>query len=268
MNKKIENTILCRFLSVFTLISRIPIKTEFTIDFSRADFWIPAISIFTSMAATAGFYLGMFFTGSIDISAGFAILFQYWFFNLFHLDGLMDSADALLPAASKERRFEILKDPRIGTYGFFAGFMALSMRFALLTSGMLDGTSYFRFVFPALLATPLAGRLSAALLARFFKPASDRGLGALMRNFSLPRIMAGTAVALVPLALFSFGSGDWFLFIIAAILVLLSAFSVSQFVGRAYRLKIGGFTGDSLGCAIELSELLFLFLFFAARHWS
>ncbi len=276
MNRNIKNKGLSRFLSVFTLISRIPVKAEFTIDFSRADFWIPAISIFVSMAAAAGFYLGMFFTGSAFVAAGCAILSQYWFFNLFHLDGLLDSADALLPAASKERRLEILKDPRVGTYGFFAGFMALGLRFALLASGMSEGRSYFHFVFPALLTAPIAGRLSAALLARFFKPASDRGLGALMRDFSLPRIAAGTAAALVPLAIFSLGSGagadsgsgGWLLFVTASVILILSALAVALLVGKKYTKEIGGFTGDSLGCAIELGELLFLFLFCAARTWS
>lgn len=276
MNRKIENTFLSRFLSVFTLISRIPVKAEFTIDFSRADFWIPAISIFVSMAATAGFYLGMFFTGSPSVSAGCAILSQYWFFNLFHLDGLIDSADAMLPAASKERRLEILKDPRVGTYGFFAGLMVLGLRFALLTSGMSEGRTYFAFVLPALLSAPIAGRLSAALLARFFKPASERGLGALMRGFSLPRIAAGAALALVPLAMFSLGSGlgaelgsgGGLLLITASGALLVSALAVSLLVGKKYTKEIGGFTGDSLGCAIELGELLFFFLFFTARTWS
>jgi hypothetical protein len=32
---------IARFLSVFSLLSRIPIKRPFDIDFSRADFWIP-----------------------------------------------------------------------------------------------------------------------------------------------------------------------------------------------------------------------------------
>lgn len=272
MNRKIENKCLSRFLSVFTLISRIPVKADFTIDFSRADFWIPAISIFVSIAATASFYLGMFFTGSTFVAAGCAILLQYWFFNLFHLDGLIDSADALLPAVSKERRLEILKDPRVGTYGFFAGFMALSLRFALLASGMSEGRSYFHFVFPALLTAPTAGRLSAVLLVRFSKPASDRGLGALMHDFSLPRIAAGEALALAPLAIFSLGCGlgsaGWLLLITALGILIISALAVALLVGKKYTKEIGGFTGDSLGCAIELGELLFLFLFFAARTWS
>lgn len=276
MNRKIENKLLSRFLSVFTLISRIPVKAEFTIDFSRADFWIPAISVFVSIAATAGFYVGMLFTRSPSVSAGCAILLQYWFFNLFHLDGLIDSADAMVPAASKERRLEILKDPRVGTYGFFAGFMALSLRFALLTSGMSEGRSYYSFILPALLTAPIAGRLSAALLARFFKPASDRGLGALMRDFSLSRIAAGTVLALTPLAIFSLGSGTgadsrsggWLLLVTASGALFVSALAVALIVGKKYTKEIGGFTGDSLGCSIELGELLFLFLFFAARTWS
>jgi Cobalamin-5-phosphate synthase len=111
-----------RFLTIFSLLSRIPIKRSFEIDFSQADFWIPAVSPIVSLAAIGGFAAGMALTRHLGLAITASIALQYFLFNLFHFDGLIDSADALLPAATRERRLEILKDPRIGSYGFSAGY--------------------------------------------------------------------------------------------------------------------------------------------------
>ena len=123
---------MARFLTVFTLLSRIPVGRKFDADFSRSDFWIPAISPFVSLASIAGFAAGMALTGSLILATAASLALQYALFNLFHFDGLVDTADALLPVATREKRLEILKDPRLGTYAFFAGLIVLASKAALL----------------------------------------------------------------------------------------------------------------------------------------
>ena len=48
----------------------------------------------------------------------------------FHLDGLADSADALLSGRSRERKLEILRDSHIGTMGVLAVVALLLLQFA------------------------------------------------------------------------------------------------------------------------------------------
>jgi len=248
-----------RFLTVFTLISRIPVNRRFEADFSRADFWLPALSPLVSLAALAGFGAGMALTGSFFLAALSSLALQYFLFNLFHLDGLVDSADALLPVASRERRLEILKDPRLGTYGFFCGLLVLSARIGAMWILAEEGV-YFSFLAASLLAAPAAGRAAAALIALRLAPARPDGLGSLMKGFSAGRIALGSLFALAPALAFSWVAGSWLLAIVMAACATLAAILAAFAVGRAYRTALGGFTGDALGAAIEIGEALALIL--------
>lgn len=243
-----------RFLTVFTLMSRVPVRRAFEADFSRADFWIPAISPIVSLSAIAGFAAGMALSGSLAIAAAASIAVQYFCFNLFHFDGLVDTADAMLPAAPPERRLEILKDPRVGTYGFFCGALALGLRAGAITS-LAEGGVLFSALVAGLLAAPAAGRLACALVPLASKPAKPTGLGALMGGFSKKRAAAGTALALIPALAWSAAVGGWLLPVLAAASALASGFGAALFVSKVYSSKVGGFTGDALGAAVELGEI-------------
>jgi adenosylcobinamide-GDP ribazoletransferase len=235
------------------------VNRRFEADFSRADFWIPALSPLVSLAALAGFGAGMALTGSFFLAALSSLALQYFLFNLFHLDGLVDSADALLPVASRERRLEILKDPRLGTYGFFCGLLVLSARIGAMRILAEEGV-YFSFLAASLLAAPAAGRVAAALIALRLAPARPDGLGSLMKGFSAARIALGSLVAIAPALAFSWVAGSWLLAIVMAATATLAAILAAFTVGRAYRAALGGFTGDALGAAIEIGELLVLIL--------
>ncbi len=248
-----------RFLSVFTLLSRIPVKRSFDIDFSRADFWLPAMSPLVSIAAIGGFAAGMALTRHLGLAIIASIAVQYFLFNLFHFDGLIDSADALLPAATKEKRLEILKDPRIGSYGFFCGLLALALRAGALAL-LAERGLLFSALAAGFLVAPAAGRCAAALLAWRLKPARPDGLGALMKGFSLRRIIEGSLIGLVPLSAYCLLSGSWPLLIASLSAFALGTTLAALSVGEAYKRTIGGFTGDSLGAAIEWGEIATLLM--------
>jgi len=255
-----------RFLTVFSLLSRIPIKQSFEIDFSRADFWIPALSPFVSIAAISGFAAGMALTRHLGLAITASMAIQYLLFNLFHFDGLIDSADALLPAATKEKRLQILKDPRIGSYGFFCGLLALAVRAGALAL-LAELGILFSALAAGLLTAPAAGRSAAALMAWKLKPARPDGLGALMKDFSLRRVTGGAMTGLLPLAAYCLISGSWPLLIASLAAFALGTTLTALLVGEAYKRSIGGFTGDSLGAAIEWGEIATLLVLAVALRF-
>ena len=53
----------------------------------------------------------------IDISVIFSMIFSVLLTGAFHEDGLADVCDGFGGAFSKERKLEIMKDSRLGTYG-------------------------------------------------------------------------------------------------------------------------------------------------------
>lgn len=69
---------------------------------------------------------------SINISIWLCILFSLLLTGAFHEDGLADTADGLGGGFTRERKLEIMKDSRIGTYGACALIMALIGKFILL----------------------------------------------------------------------------------------------------------------------------------------
>lgn len=248
-----------RFLTAFTLVSRIPVKKRFEADFSRSDFWIPALSPLVSLSAIAGFAVGMAVTGNFLIAVAASTALQYFCFNLFHFDGLIDTADAMLPVADRERRLEILKDPRIGSYGFFCGLLALALRAGAIAL-LAEGGFLFTGLIAGFLVAPLGGRLASVLIPLKLKPARATGLGTLMRGFSPSRIAAGSILAFLPALVYGAFTGGWLLPLLCAVSTFTASVIAAFFVGRTYAKKTGGFTGDALGAAIEIGEIATLLL--------
>jgi adenosylcobinamide-GDP ribazoletransferase len=250
-----------RFFSTLSLTSRIPLKVRFSFDPSRIDFYLPLIGIFPTLLGALVFFLG----GPGFITVVLILLVQYLGFNLFHLDGLADTADAFLGNFDREKRLAILKDSRMGVYGFFACFFLLTLKIYIL----YRLCSWIPRFPAAILAYPLSGRLSAVLVPGMSKPLKSEGLGALVKNARPWRGVTGaliglglwTALVYGGIGLYGFfnGSGvqaplpSFFLFG----LLLLSPLS-SWVLARQYQKHLGGYSGDTLGAAVELGELLHL----------
>jgi adenosylcobinamide-GDP ribazoletransferase len=277
-----------RFLSTLSLVSRIPVKLRFTFDPSRMDFYLPVTGICPALAGLLAFGGLSFLWEEPLITAIGVIIVQYLCFNLFHLDGLMDTADAFLGTGDREKRMSILKDSRIGVYGFFAGFACLALKAAFLSALY---PSIFRF--PALLlAYPLCGRFAASLIPCMTGPANPGGLGALLKDAKPFRSALGFLISiavwvllvrgLLYLALlimpasgyagFSEGLYFWvrwdiFSTIFLGVSLLFTGPLCALFYARLYRKSLGGYTGDALGAAVETAEILYLMAVYSSLLW-
>jgi adenosylcobinamide-GDP ribazoletransferase len=163
-----------------------------------------------------------------------------------HLDGFGDACDGLLATVSPERRLEIMKDPRTGTWAVVGLVLLLLGKWVLLQS-----------VQPALLvAPPVVARWSMGLAVYCFPHARSAGLGVYFRQ-GLGRkelVVAALITAVVVAAL------AWLVHVrlLALLFVpLLTTFAFGRWA--AHRLG-GGLTGDLYGAICELTELLCLAL--------
>ncbi len=166
-----------------------------------------------------------------------------------HEDGLADSADGLGAHVARERRLEILRDPRIGAYGALALIGATLLAWSLLAG--LDGVACLR---AALVAHVLA-RWSLLPPALALAPARPDGAGRLLTPTPLATAI-GSATAIAT-ALIAGGPGPGAIALAAAALVTALTIPV---VGRA----LGGTTGDTLGATAKLVELTALIALVAA----
>jgi len=160
-----------------------------------------------------------------------------------HLDGFADACDGLFAATSPERRLEIMKDPRTGTWAVVGVVMLLMAKFTLI--GQVEPI--------LLLFSPIAGRWAMVIAAVVFSYAGGTGLGAYFRQ-GLTRwqlVHASAFSAAVTTIALSAGQHS--------ALLMLAVPWVTLGVGRwaAGRLG-GGLTGDAYGAVCELIETLFL----------
>jgi adenosylcobinamide-GDP ribazoletransferase len=158
-----------------------------------------------------------------------------------HLDGFGDACDGLLATTTPERRLEIMKDPRVGSWATIGLILLLLGKFIAIGNGGVW----------ALVAAPVAGRWAMTVAAWRFPYARLQGTGSHFRQGLEAREVivasATTAVILAVLAWF-----DWRV-LIALVVAPVSAWAVATFARR--RLG-GGITGDIYGAICELCELL------------
>ncbi|HEX7117846.1 MAG TPA: adenosylcobinamide-GDP ribazoletransferase [Longimicrobiales bacterium] len=161
-----------------------------------------------------------------------------------HEDGLMDSADAAFAPVPRERRLEILEDPRVGAHGATAGALSLLLRFAALAA------------VPAAAPVPaaVAGRWLMTLSLAWWRPARPDGLGA---GFAAGATATGpTLVALGLLAAVAAVVGPART-AAAAAAALVAGLCAAAWLAR----RFGGLTGDAhgaAGIAAETAALLAL----------
>jgi len=161
-----------------------------------------------------------------------------------HEDGLADFADGL-GGASRARRLEIMRDPRLGSFGVIALVLALLARAGALAALVAPAEAGAALVAAAALSRAL---LPAAMLT--LPPARTEGLAAQAGRPHLARVAAAVTIALL-IALLLLPP------LVATIASAAAALAGAAVAWLAVR-RLGGITGDVLGGVQQLAEIGFL----------
>jgi len=168
----------------------------------------------------------------------------------FHEDGLADSADGLFGGHTPERRLEIMKDSRVGTFGALALGLSLLLRVSALAA-ILQGAGAWALTAAVLVAAPWS-RVEGIRILATAPPTRRDGASASVGQpeRSVLPIAYGLSGALA-LLLVTLG-----VLPLAGVLLgfALSALATYWLSRTAIRL-IGGQTGDILGAAQQLGEI-------------
>jgi adenosylcobinamide-GDP ribazoletransferase len=213
------------FLAALALLTALPVRGVFSQEEMRRG-----VGFFPLVGYLLGGVLALASLLPLPPGLEGALLLALWLglTGFLHLDGLLDSADALLGAKPRERRLAILKDPHLGAFAFGVGGLYLLLKWQALVPPppplfllLLPGFARF-LVLPFLNLYPLA----------------REGMAALVRGGPL----LPSLILALPLPL---------LFPLPAFLAVLAAFAVA----RLALSRLGGLTGDVLGAMIALAEL-------------
>ena len=182
----------------------------------------------------------------------------------FHEDGLADVADGLGGSYDRARALDIMKDSRVGAFGAMALVLALLAKVALLALlGSVEGTptgwdeAPFStwYVCAALVAGHVLSRALPLLLIAWLPHVGDTAASKskpladdlTARSLWIAFIWSLMALALVLTALDAIN------------LIVACSFSVFALVwlGRWFKRRLQGFTGDCLGAAQQVCEIAF-----------
>jgi adenosylcobinamide-GDP ribazoletransferase len=164
-----------------------------------------------------------------------------------HEDGLADTADGLGGGRTRERKLDIMRDSRIGTYGTCALILSFGLRWSALAA-IADPWK----VAMALSAAHAAARAGVPAFMWLVPPARPDGLSAAAGRPPTRSV----AIALGLGALFlvcGFGPADA---MIGLILLALTGLVLARLATR----HIGGQTGDILGALEQIGEISILLL--------
>ena len=200
--------------------------------------WFPVVGAMIG-AAGGGVYVAARHGLPPTVASALAIACGLLITGAFHNDGLADMADAFGGGWTKERRMEILKDSRHGTYGVVSLVIVLIIQVASLAS--LSG----RHGLLVLIAAEALARAGAIALMALMTPVRADGLAAsstrsVSRLAIVIGIVSGVVITVASIGWWSIGA-------LGAVVVGVGA------VGSLAQRKIGGVVGDVLGAAEQVA---------------
>lgn len=167
-----------------------------------------------------------------------------------HLDGLADVCDGLAARGGRERFLAVMKDSQVGAVGAVGLVLGLLLKWQALVA-VPDG-----YKWQALLLFPALARFGQVLTLTGASHARQDGLGAafVLGAGGGPLILAFATAAGACGGLLGIKGG-----------VALAAVCLLTAGGRLFfQRRLGGVTGDTVGCISELNEILALMVLSAA----
>jgi adenosylcobinamide-GDP ribazoletransferase len=229
-------------------LTRLPIPltaSESSNDLAQASWAFPIAGIVVGLIGALTYVLAYKFGLRPWPSAVLSLTATLIITGCLHEDGLADTADGFGGGATRERKLEIMRDSRIGTYGVCALMLSI-----LIRAGALASLADPRAVAFALIAAHGAARASLPFLMALAPPARSDGLSHAAGKPAQDRLLIAGALGVLILVVFL-----GLLPGLIALLLLAAAIGLMVWLCSA---QIGGQTGDVLGALEQVGEIVVL----------
>lgn len=212
--------------------------------------WLPFIGL---LMGTVLACLVLLFTTVAPVSTLFLVILlvvaTIAFTGGIHLDGQVDLSDAYFSYGDKEKRLEILDDPRTGAFGAISLMCLLLLKIGVIYEALQHGSTA---LLPYFICIPMLARMAILLYFLTMKPSKEKGLAAYFKKTVEPVLLKwlvavyvmGLLAAVIWLQL----TGLAVLFVIIAIIVVIYRHWTTK--------NFGGMSGDLLGALCEGTELV------------
>lgn len=240
----------------FSMYSNIPVK-----DFKwKQEDMLYVMDFFPLVGALIGAIEYVLFRLTYAIGIGSAGFFLPVLFAVLpvivsggiHMDGFIDTVDAMLSHRDRARRLEIMQDPHVGGLGVMGAviyFFLLAGSFSACYVG--PGNLTLQAFGSAALGFVLARCISGLSLVTS-NSARGTGLAYTFQKYSDAKNVRDTlTIEAVVTAILMIGFGRW-----TGVLVLLVNLLFIFWFRRTIKAPLGGITGDTCGFLSSMSELL------------
>ncbi|MCK1389325.1 adenosylcobinamide-GDP ribazoletransferase [Bradyrhizobium sp. 1] len=212
---------------------------------ARATWALPVAGLLVGLAGALIYKIAIRFGLTPNLAALLALATTALITGALHEDGLADTADGLGGGRTRDRKLEIMRDSRIGTYGVCALILSFGLRWSALAAIANPWA-----VTLALCAAHAAARAGVPAFMSLVPPARPDGLSA--SAGAPPGRSVAVAFGLGTLALaLALGPGKA---LVGLILLSLAGLLLARLAIR----QIGGQTGDILGALEQTGEILIL----------
>ncbi len=201
---------------------------------SATAFWLASLILPLSIAVILAMIASVLITGA------------------FHEDGLADTWDGFGGGWSTEQKLTIMKDSRLGTYGALALMLALLLKFQLLVE--LASTAALFHPLPNIVTALLVAHCLSRVLAvslifdqRYVRDIDSSKVKPMTEQQSPTELIILLVSALLPLFLLP---------IILSTTLIITLCFLRLGIVKWYQAQLGGYTGDLLGQAQQLAELV------------
>jgi adenosylcobinamide-GDP ribazoletransferase len=169
-----------------------------------------------------------------------------------HLDGLADVFDGFGARGGRERFIAVMKDSSTGAIGVVALVLGLGLKYQAILH-LPAGAQY-----SGIIIFPAVARFAQVLTTVGSRRARDDGLGA--------QFISSAGVKEVLIAAATILTAAFFLLDVAGIISCLVVASFAWLSRRYFHRRLGGITGDIIGCTSELAEILTLLTIIICRN--
>ncbi|MEM4391358.1 MAG: adenosylcobinamide-GDP ribazoletransferase [Candidatus Nitrosotenuis sp.] len=235
--------------SVFSFLTIIPAGNSDLQTVARHMYLFPIIGVAIGLVVGGTAYGLSFFLEPLVVAllaaASLALIT-----GIHHTDGLADFADGLMARGTRERKWQIMRDPSVGTAGI--------VTIVLYVAGIVIALSSIRGLdlFVAIVASEIIAKFSMVLLASVGPSAWDGSNTKFVDSMKdKKRLALAAAITLILLVIVQ--NGTAFVALGAAIAIALVIVAVS-------RRSFGGISGDIMGATNEMTRLASLLVFASA----
>ncbi|MCK1400723.1 adenosylcobinamide-GDP ribazoletransferase [Bradyrhizobium sp. 4] len=212
---------------------------------ARATWALPVAGLAVGLTGALVYAIASRFGLTSSLAALLALAATALVTGALHEDGLADTADGLGGGRTRERKLEIMRDSRIGTYGVCALILSFGLRWSALAAIANPWA-----VALALCAAHTAARAGLPAFMSQVAPARPDGLSASAGSPPGRSVAIAFAVGTLALVL-ALGPGKA---LVSLILLSLAGLMLARLAIR----QIGGQTGDILGAFEQAGEILIL----------